>query len=118
MSSRTAPAPHHEDPWAKFFLIGVCVTVLDLLLYPYVHNYISPYVGWGTIILFLALGAAAGYLLAWRRSSGYVLLVPTGAVLGIVAGYELTKIDPAITAAIIVGVAASGLSMGIGALVA
>lgn len=112
-----ATAPHHvgaEDPWVKFFLIGVCVTILDLLLYPYLKVWLAPYLYYGGLILFVALGAAAGYLLAWRRGSGYVFLVPIGGVLGLVVNYEMSRVDPTIMVAILIGVAASGLSMGIG----
>jgi hypothetical protein len=116
-----SPPPHHgfqEDPWAKFFLIGVCVTVLDLLLYPYLKVALAPYLEYGGLLLFFALGIAAGYLIAWRRGSGYVFLIPAGAVIGLVVDYELDKADPTIVVAILVGVAASGLSVGIGGLLA
>lgn len=106
-----------EDPWVKFFLIGVCVTILDLLLYPYLKVALIPYLSFGGLLLFIALGAAVGYLIAWKRSGGYVLLVPAGGVLGLAVSYEMSRHDPTLMVAIIVGVAASGLSMGIGMLI-
>ena len=118
MDPRPARPPSRDEPWAKYFLIGVCVTVLDLLLYPYLEKFLTPYVAWGAQLLFLALGAAAGYVVAWKRSGGHALWVPTGAVLGLVVGYELGRLDPTITVVILISVAASGLSMGIGALLA
>ncbi len=114
--------PKEEPPWAKYFIVGVCVTVLDLLLYPYLNRamthggYLSAYTFWASLIFFLSIGTAIGYLIAWRRGGGYAMLVPAGAVLGIVTGYELTTIDPTFMVAMMVGVVASGLSVGIGSL--
>lgn len=107
-------SPGSEDPWAKFFLIGVAVTILDLLLYPYLKVALVPYISWGGLLLFLALGAAVGYVVAWKRGGGYVLWLPVGAVVGLATGYELARHDPVLLVAILVGVAASGLSVGIG----
>ncbi|MDE1820175.1 MAG: hypothetical protein KGJ23_07470 [Euryarchaeota archaeon] len=120
----TPPPPRHreEPPWAKYFVVGVSVTVLDLLLYPYLKQQMTgsgslvPYISWASLLFFLLVGTAIGYLIAWKRASGYATLVPTGAVLGIVVGYELAQRDPTLMVALMVGVAASGLSILIGSL--
>lgn len=123
MTDARAPPFHREEPpWAKYFIVGVSVTVLDILLYPYLRTEMAPggalhpYTFWGTLLFFLVLGTAVGYLVAWRRAGGYGYLVPSGAVLGVVLGYELSQTDPTLTAALMVGVAASGLSVGIGSM--
>lgn len=118
MSSPPTSLKKEEPPWVKYFLIGISVTALDLILYPYLRVWLQPYDAWGGLLLFLAIGAAAGYLLAWRRHSGYAMLVPTGAVLGLVVGFELGERDPTLMVALLIGVAASGLSVVIGSALA
>lgn len=124
MSGPVAQRKFEEPPWAKYFIVGVSVTILDLLLYPYLRaemtggGRLEPYTFWAALVFFLMVGTAVGYLIAWKRARGYGTLVPTGAVLGIVAGYYLTTVDPTFMVAMIVGVAASGLSVFVGSLLA
>ncbi len=122
MTDSQLPEHRGEPPWAKYFIVGVSVTILDILLYPYLRVQMSsggslhPYILWGTLLFFLIFGTAIGYLIAWKRRGGYGYLVPSGAVMGLVLGYELSRLDPTLTAAFMVGVAASGLSVGVGSL--
>src|SRR5579875_2975366 len=104
------PPPSGEGKLAKYLIIGIAVTVLNLLLDPYLVTWIDPYAQPAGLLLFLVLGVAVGYFVASRRRSGYVPLVLACGVLGIAAGWELGTKNPHLLEAILASCAGALVS--------
>lgn len=110
------PGRSEEATLAKYILIGVTVTIVDLLLYPYLKQVVTPYAGPAGLLLCLIIGASVGYVLGHHRGSGIAPLVAVGAALGLAIGYEIGTRYPVLMIEILASVAGAAVSIAIGSL--
>lgn len=105
-----------EATLAKYVLIGVGVTIVDLLLYPYLEKVVTPYAGPAGLLLCLIIGFTVGYVLGHYHGSGTTALCAVGSALGLAIGFEVGTRDPHLMIEILASVAGAMVSIAIGSL--